>query len=189
MLELGNYGPAFVGAVTALIAKPLVDWTVNRYRETQSYRAHMRDRIRDFRESIAVLDSIRLLKREIFPIDAHVAKVGIPDHLISAKNIDSAKLTPKTQAEGVKLSNQLANITLETKSILKSKSENNADAFYAQAEELGDKLRNLVATWLQSHNWVENGLASPSEDPKPIIFEDGRKLYGVSFQQEKPGTF
>jgi hypothetical protein len=185
-MSLATYGPAFIGAATALVAKPFVDWALARYRENQAYRAHMADRIRDFRESIAVLDSIRLLRNESFPVDTHVEKLGIPEHLVTSKAIDLTKLSLKTQKEGIKLSNQLANINRDTKSILQSKRDKNLEAFYIQADELSDKLRNLSGGWERSHPGIRSLIPAPEKGPKPIMFDDGRKSYGVPFTPEKP---
>ncbi|MFG6284724.1 hypothetical protein [Sphingomonas sp. S6] len=185
-LSLGTYGPAFVGAATALVAKPFVDWAIGRYRETMSYRAHMADRIRDFRESIAVLDSIRLLRRASFPVDAHLGKLMIPDHLVSAKAVDASKLTLTSQAEGIQLSNQLANINQDVKSLLTSKSSKNELAFYLQADELAEKLRNLSASWEDKHQWAKRRVPAPSSKRKEIMFENGEKGMGVNYTGEKP---
>lgn len=178
--------PALIGAVTALILKPIADYWVARVRDTRIYHSHMADRIRDFRESIAVLDSIRLLRREAFPIDAHIYKVAIPPHMITAEAIDLGNLSNADQAEGIQLSNLLENISRETLSINASKAASNSEAYYIQIEELSDKMRNLSNLWEKQHPSIRKYIKPPDSKRKPIMFEDGRKAYGVAYTPVKP---
>ena len=178
--------PALIGAVTALILKPIADYWVARVRDTRIYHSHMADRIRDFRESIAVLDSIRLLRRETFPIDAHVEKVAVPAHMVTAEAIDLGNLSSHNQADGIQLSNLLENISRETRSINASKASGNVEAYYTQIDELSDKMRNLARLWAKEHPRIRRYVKAADTKRKPIMFEDGSKAYGVSYLDEKP---
>ena len=184
--ELFSLIPALIGAVTALILKPVADYWVARVRDTRIYHSHMADRIRDFRESIAVLDSIRLLRRSEFPIDAHIEKIAIPAHMITAEAIDLGNLSNEDQAEGIQLSNLLENISRETRSINASKASRNVQAYYIQVDELSDKMRNLANKWEAEHRRVRKYIKPPDSRRKPIMFEDGTKAYGVSYSPTKP---
>lgn len=178
--------PAFIGAITALILKPFVDSYIVRIRDTRVFYSHMSDRIRDFRESIAVLDSIMLLRRDVFPIDAHIDKIAIPSHLITARAIDLGNLDTDEQKEGIRLSNQLENISRETKSINASKSAKNEKAYYTQIYELSDKMRNLAKDWENRHPKIKDQISKSDERRKLIMYEDGEKISGVAFTHDKP---
>ncbi len=184
--ELFALVPALIGAVTALILKPIADYWVARVRDTRIYHSHMADRIRDFRESIAVLDSIRLLRREAFPIDAHIEKLAIPPHMVTAEAIDLGNLSNRDQAEGIQLSNLLENISRETRSINASKASGNVEAYYIQIDELSDKMRNLANLWEDGHPRIAKYVRDPDTKRKPIMFEDGTKAYGVAYTATKP---
>lgn len=179
MLQI--FGGAALGAVVVLFIKPLLDWYLARRTQNRAYRYHMRDRIRDFRESVAVINSIEHLGRhEAFPVDAHITKLGIPEGAITDKAVDIKALSEDTASEALYLSNLLVNINREATSIIEAKKANKGDAFYKQLFELGDKLRNLADKWEDEHKGLPK--KKLSTDPKPIMYDDGTKLYGVSYQ-------
>lgn len=187
---LSIFGGAALGALVVLFVKPFVDWLYARVGQNRAYSYHMADRIRDFRESVAVVNSIEFLGRQDrYPVDTHIAKLGIPDSLVTDKAVDVKSLSHDTAADALRMSNVLVNINRDCASILASKKAGDSEAFYKQLFELGDKMRNLSSSWekeltkfrLRRLRLRPVKVKPLSDRPKQIMYDDGRKGDGVVF--------
>lgn len=186
--------PAFFGALVALFLKPLSQFIYSRIGETRAYFAHTADRIRDFRESVAVLESILLEYDEElknFPVDNHISKIKIPDSISASNAIDLFALSSEDHANALKVSNMLFNVSRDAESILASKhsGDGNYDAFMRQCYELADKLRNLAQKFEEDFPrakriFDKNG--GTSDKVKEILWENGSRSKGIAFSSTKP---
>ena len=189
---------ALIAAIVALILKPTSDFMFGRYRSTIVFQNHMADRIRDFRESVAVLESIILIgktfdddpnRKEGFPVDTHLEKVAVPDHLVTNRAIDLSFLNDRDHSDGIELSNLLVNISRDVKSLIQSKRDLNREGFDVQIDELAVKLRNLADKWERLHpvaKRIFDVKGTDTKNYKKIMFEDGDKIEGVMFENERP---
>lgn len=185
-----NLLPAFIGALVALILKPLTEFIYSRWSETRAYNAHTADRIRDFRESVAVLESILLEydpTKKTFPIDTHISKVRIPDSITAVNAVDLFALSDSAHADALQISNVLFNISRDAESILTSKRLGDAGhgAFMRQCWELADKLRNLAnkfETDFKAAGAIHRKKGTDKR-PKQILWEDGSRTIGLAYTQ------
>lgn len=184
--------PAFIGALVALILKPLTEFLYSRWSETRAYHAHTADRIRDFRESAAVLESILLeyeSKKGIYPVDNHIAKVQIPESISTVNAVDLFALSDSFHADALEISNILFNISRDAESILASKrlAEKGYESFMRQCWELSDKLRNLAVKFEEDFPKAAriHRAKGTSEKKKRILWEDGTQTEGIAYCDSK----
>ncbi len=171
VLSLSVIIPALVGALAALAAKSSIEHRISRAADTRIFHSRFANWIRHFRESIAVLDAITVLRRDAFPIDAHITKLEV------SLDLPPLNLNRKHQASFARTRLLLEDFSKDLKSINASKAANNADAYYVQIDEISQKMRNMVASWTSEFPH----LRAQSVKPKEILFEDGQKLRGAAF--------
>lgn len=183
---------ALIGALVALILKPFTAFIYSRISETKAYYAHTADRIRDFRESVAVLESILLqydFQKRLYPVDTHISKVRIPEAISTVNAVDLFALSDSRHADALQISNILFNISRDADSILTSKKLGEAgyEAFMRQCWELSDKLRNLAVKFerdfpVSAKLFAKKGTTARR---KEILWEDGSRTRGVAFTKRR----
>lgn len=188
----GDALSAMIGALVALVLQPLTEFIYKRISETRAYYAHTADRIRDFRESVAVLESILIGyddNRKLHPVDTHISKVQIPESITTVNAVDLFSLSDSRHADALHVSNILFNISRDAESILASKrlGSDGYEAFMRQCWELADKLRNLATKFEDdfppsARLFAKKGTTARK---KQILWEDGSKSIGVAFSARR----
>ena len=164
---------------------PFVAYRLARRRARGALRAHVADVIRDFRESVAVLESIIGQRRTAFPSDQHIVKVRVPPSLLTSAQIEIGSLPGRDARYALKLENWLVNLDVDVATMLDHKKAARRAALDAEMRRVAEKLRNLSTGLLARFPDVRRRIESAS-GPKTIIYDDGETRRGIAWQDEPP---
>lgn len=164
---------------------PLVTRMVARRRANRALRAHVADVIRDFRESVAVLESIIGHRRAAFPSDQHIVKVRVPPTLLTSAQVEIGSLPGGEARFALKLENWLVNLDVDVSTMLDHKKAGRRAALDVEMRSVAEKLRNLATALLARFPVVARRIEAAS-GPKTIIYDDGETRRGIAWQDEAP---
>jgi hypothetical protein len=171
--------------VFSVTGAPFVGYWLARRRARGALRAHVADVVRDFRESVAVLESIIGQRRAAFPSDQHIVKVRVPPSLLTSAQVEIGSLPAGDARYALKLEKWLVNLDVDVATMLDHKKAARRAALDAEMRSVAEKLRKLSEGLLARFPDAAKEIETPSE-PKTIIYDDGEKRPGIAWQDEAP---
>ncbi len=149
-------------------------------RQQRAWNSHLRDTIRDFRESYAVLTSlVNQNYKEAYPLQNHITKCGIPDQLLTSKIVVIGDLSEENREKALKLENRLVNVNRDIAAILRLVEKNQRAAYEKAIQELADKFYNLANRLIRDNPAIQ--APRQSAHAKEIHYEDAHVETGVTF--------
>lgn len=171
--------------VFSITGAPFVAYRLARRRAKGALRAHVAEVVRDFRESVAVLESIICQRRAAFPSDQHIVKVRVPPSLLTSAQVEIGSLPAGDARYAPKLEKWLVNLDVDVATMLDHKKAGRRAALDAEMRSVAEKLRTLATALLARFPGVGRGIEGPS-GPKTIIYDDGATRRGIAWQDETP---
>lgn len=153
-------------------------------RQLRAWKSHLRDTIRDFRESHAVLASISAQNyTDAYPLQNHITKCGIPDQLLTSKVVVIGDLNEVHRERALHLENLLVNINRDIATIVRLVEKDRRPAFEKAIGELADKFYNLANRLLRESPDILP--PAQSSRAKEIHYEDAKVLPGIAFELQE----
>jgi len=170
---------AFISILASVWLIPLATAIHARHREGRTYRSHVADIIRDFRENQAVLATIAgQAHKAAYPLQSHIAKLATPDDLLTPRVVLLGDLSERDRQAALWLTNLLVNINRDVEAILRLIERDRRPAFDRAVDELASKLGNL-AERLERRYPSSAATAGSSGKAKTIYYEDGDVKRGL----------